>query len=299
MKKYILLNLLAGFLYWPSLAQIIGEEVEEKLPVFGLCLMPDNSTFITVEADYDGMYISQRELVDLFEKTRFNLNGETYNWDYYDYWVLNNRTRKTPVNHTYYSVVVDRAGKLVAVAPLSDKNEVDSIFVFSLSEQVPIASFEISEHAEYISPLTLLKFDYSSKHLLVGTEVSGTFSLEIDTGDVTNPFAGKKLQLIDYQYDSKKMIFRPYSLDEFGAVVPGKSLVSVQKGEVIMYSGSLSHDFTHTYSPTQMHKLYEPYYRQTYDTYISTSDGEEQLLLYQNKNTFIITSMKRKIVLKH
>ncbi len=87
-----------------SIAQesAIGENVQETIPAFGYCIMPDNMTFLSLEADYDGEYITERELIDLFETSRFDFSKELVNYTYYSYWALNERTLEQPKAHTFY-----------------------------------------------------------------------------------------------------------------------------------------------------------------------------------------------------
>lgn len=280
-----------------SFGQVIGEEVEEILPVFGLCLMPDNNTFLTIEADYDGMYIAERDLSDLFEETRFQLNNEGYNWVYYDYWILNNRTQKTPNKRSLYSIVIDPGGKFLAVAALSDKSFVDSIQIFNRDAQQLIGTFKLSDYCEFLSPVTLIKFDSSSKHLLIGTAESGNFSYDMDSKTISPILPGRLLQLIDYHYDSGAMVFMQYDLDEFGELSKETDKISLINGKENINTREPSKDFTRVFTPTEMHKEFDPYYRQSYLTYITTKDGPDQTILYRNPDTFVITSMVRPIII--
>ena len=46
-----------------------------------------------------------------------------------------------------------------------------------------------------------------------------------------------------------------------------------------------------------MNKLFQPFYRQSYDTYITSADGTLQTILYRNLETFQIITYEKEISL--
>ena len=108
MRLFILLTLFS-FLGSKAQSQADFDEHIETLAIFGLSLMPSQETFLTLEADYDGMFFSERELGDFFMLNRFEFSQETFNWTYYDYWINNNRggISDVPYDHMFYNLIVN------------------------------------------------------------------------------------------------------------------------------------------------------------------------------------------------
>jgi hypothetical protein len=274
-------------------------EYRETIPAFGLCLMPNNLTFLSLEADYDGMYFTEHELADLFEVSRFNYNDDLTNWTYYDYWILNNRGAEVPREKIYYNLVVDPTGEYVAVNVKSAKEYNTEISIYNLKNQSLVAVVDIFEHDEAVEHISFMKFDLESEHLLVGSEAHGTFLIEVDEGTVSKLETEENLQLVDYDYTDGAMYFAPISVDEYNTIKFGDGFIK-KSGNIMEKTGTFLpvHDYTRVYSPLEMNKTFTPFYRQSYDTYITNADSELQTILYRSLETFQIITYEKKISLK-
>ena len=274
-------------------------EYRETIPAFGLCLMPNNTTFLTLDADYDGMYFMERELGDMFEISRFNYNDEVTNWTYYDYWILNNRGAKVPQEKIYYNMVVDMKGDYVAINVKSDAGYNTEVGIYNLKNQTQVALIDLFEHDETVEHISFMKFDAESKHLILGSETHGTFLINLEDGSVNKLEIDKNLQLVDYDNIEGAMFFAPISVDDYNTVKFGSGFIKrVADSNEKVDSYPPVRDYTKVYTPSAMNKIFTPFYRQTYDTYITNADSDVQTILYRNSETCQVITFEEEISLK-
>ena len=293
MRRSIILSLI---FCWPlyTYAQETFTEYRETIPAFGLCLMPNNTSFLTIEADYDGMFITEHELADFFELKRFQLNEELVNWTYYDYWVLNNRGTDVPRERVDYNMVAGPKGVFVAVNLNSESVYNTEIKVFNLESKVLAGTVDIFDADEYVEHISFLKFDSNGEHLLVGSEANGTFLVNLNNFEVDKFSVANNYRLVNYDYKESAMYFAPFSRDDYGVITFGKGFIRNTGGESQQIdSYSATRDYTRYYTPLEMNKLFQPFYRQSYDTYITSSDGTLQTILYRNRETFQIITYEQ------
>ncbi len=201
MSRFITLILLVGTTNI-SIAQTIGEDVQETIPAFGYCIMPDNRTFLALEADYDGMYITERELIDLFETSRFDFSKDLVNWTYYSYWALNERTLKQPEDHSFYQMIVDPTGTYLAVAKVRRDGWATRIQLFNKGSQIKISEFDVADTNENIDFLNQVLFDKEGKNLILGTNDQGIYSYAIEKNELSDLYPAYKYLCYDYYYKS-------------------------------------------------------------------------------------------------
>ena len=297
MRHSLFLLLLFTFSFTVQ-AQLDFDEHSEKLAVFGLTLMPNNETFITLEADYDGMFIRERELYDFFEKLNIRYSDDLTNWEYYDYWILDNRGGKqnVPNEKVLYNMVVDPTGNLLAVY-LDAKDEYNTkVRLFDLGAQNEIAVFDIFDFDENAEHINLLKFDKPGKKLIIGTEANGTFSYDIKEAKLSKLEIPDNLQLIAVNYTDNTMTFAPFTIDDYGTISYGEGYMVYTNGNLEATSDfSPTIDFTTMFTPLEMNKMFTEHYRQDYDTYITLKGGNQQMILYRNLVTFEIISTEQTI----
>ena len=279
-------------------AQTDFDEHIETLPIFGLSLMPNQESFLSLEADYDGMFFSERELADFFVLSRFSFSDELVDWTYYDYWINNNRggIDKVPYDHMFYNLVVDAQASKFAVYLKSKKEYNTEVILYDLGSQAQIAVFDVFNLDENVEHINFLKFDADGTRLLIGTESHGSFIYDVATAQLSKMDITDNLQLIDYSYESKAMYFAPFTMDDFGEITYGEGFVMVDDtGKKPIDAYPLVLDHTKMFTPTQMNKLFKPFYRQDYDTYFTTKEGSEQTILYRNLKTFKLISTEQPI----
>lgn len=271
MNRLIITILLVGLNY-NSFAQAIGENVQETIPAFGFCIMPNNSTFLALEADYDGMYITERELIDLFETSRFDFSKDLVNWTYYSYWALNERTLEQPENHSFYQMVVDPTGTYVAIAKVRRDGWSTNIQLYNKGNQVKVDEFDLSDIDENIDFLNQVRFNDEGKNLILGASDQGVYSYSIETKEITSVHPPYKYLFYDYNYEKGQLIFKEYLKDDEGEYFLDSDLFTLEGDEKSSISHPLPLHYTRILTPTETHKFYGLYYEQEYDTYIAPID---------------------------
>ena len=280
-------------------AQDVFTEYRETIPAFGLCLMPNNTSFLTIEADYDGLYFLEHELVDLFEINRFKISDDLINWTFYDYWILNNRGVDVPRSKIFYNMVVDPGGNFVAVNLKSESDYNTEIDIYNLKTKSLAATIDIFNSDENVEHISFLKFDTDGEHLLVGSEANGSFSVKLDDFTIEKIDVKANFRLVDYDYSESAMYFAPFTKDDYGVVAFGDGFVKKTFSATEQIGGYTStRDYTRFYTPAEMNKLFKPFYRQSYDTYITSSDSPLQTILYRNLETFQIITFEKEISFK-
>lgn len=288
MRLFILLTLFS-FLGSKAQSQADFDEHIETLPIFGLTLMPGQESFLTLEADYDGMFFSERELTDFFMLNRFEFNQETVNWTFYDYWNNNNRggISDVPYDHMFYNLIVNAQGTKFAVNLQSEKEYNTEVMVYDIGSQAQIAVFDVFEYDENVEHINLLKFSTAGETLFIGTERNGTYQFDLNSKNLTKMEVAGNLQLVDYSYKNDALYFVPFTIDDFDEITYGEGFfIKDAAGTRKIDAYPPVRDFTKHYTPTEMNKIFTPYYRQDFDTYFTTKEGGQQTILYRNLKTF-------------
>lgn len=267
-------------------AQSIGDEVQENLAAYGFCIMPNNATFLTLEADYDGMYIRERELIDLFETSQFEFSKELENWTYYEYWVLNERTQEQPENKTFYQMVVDPTGTYIAIAKELRDGWDANIKIFSKSSQTLFAELDCRSANKQIDYLNQVRFDTQGKHLILGALDQGIYSYSLEMKEINEVHSPNKFYLYDYDYEKGAPIVKSYIKTSDGEYVLDPDLFVLSNGTKQKISLPLPLHYTRILTPTETHKYYGLYYEQDYDTYLAPIDDFNYQILYRNKELF-------------
>jgi hypothetical protein len=270
-----------------TVAQTIGEDVQETIPAFGHCIMPDNRTFLALEADYDGMYITERELIDLFETSRFDYSKDLVNWTYYSYWALNERTLEQPENYSFYQMIVDPTGTYLAIAKEKRGGWDTAIKIFEKNTQTKIAEFNVNTENENLDFLNQVRFDKEGKQLILGGNDQGIYSFTIQKKEISVLYPPYKYMFYDYDYENGKPILKEYIKDEEGEYFLDVDLFTLQELEKKSVSLPLPLHYTRILSPTTTHKYYGLFYEQEYDTYLAPLDDYNYQIVYHNKNTFV------------
>lgn len=286
MNRLIITILLVG-LNFISFAQAIGENVQETIPAFGFCIMPNNSTFLALEADYDGMYITERELIDLFETSRFDFSKNLVNWTYYSYWALNERTLEQPENHSFYQMVVDPTGTHVAIAKVRRDGWSTTIQLYNKGNQIKVDEFDISGIDENIDFLNQVRFDAEGKNLILGASDQGVYSYSVERKEIISVHPPYEYLFYDYSYEKGQPIFKKYLKDDEDEYFLDSDLFTLEGDEKSSISLPLPLHYTRILTPTETHKFYGLFYEQEYDTYIAPIDDFNYQIVYRNKNTFV------------
>lgn len=285
--KHLFLSLLALCLNYQLLAQAIGEAVQETIPAFGHCIMPNNSTFLTLEADYDGMYITERELVDLFETARFDYSKELVNWTYYSYWALNERTFEQPEDYSFYNMVVDPTGTYLAIGKIERDGWSPIIELFNIGSQTKIGIIDFTSANENINFLNQVKFDKSGKNLIVGADDQGIYSSSTATQEIRTVYPANTYFLFDYHYDQGTPILKKFVKDDEGEFFLDIDLFTLAEEKQVRISLPLPSHYSRILTPTETHKYFGMFYEQEFDTYLAPIDDFNYQILYRNKNTFV------------
>ncbi|MCF6352026.1 MAG: hypothetical protein L3J06_03350 [Cyclobacteriaceae bacterium] len=273
-----------------SLAQesAIGENVQETIPSFGYCIMPNNTTFLSLEADYDGEYITERELIDLFETSRFDFSKDLVNWTYYTYWVLNERTLEQPEAYAYYQMIVDPTGTYLAIAKARNKGWDKTIMIYNIGSQIKMDEFDLLTTNGNIDFLNQVRFNQSGTKLLMGANDQGMYAYSMKDKSITDffnePFT---YQFYDYDYDNGLPIYKQYQKDSEGGYVLNTDLFTLSDGIKTAISLPLPLHYTRILNPTETHTYYGMFYEQEYDTYIAPIDDYNDQVIYRNKKTFV------------
>jgi len=286
MTRTFISVLLLGLSYI-SYAQTIGENVQETIPAFGMCIMPDNTTFLALEADYDGMYVTERELIDLFETSRFDYSKDLLNWTYYSYWALNERTVEQPKNYSFYQMIVDPTGTYLAIAKVRRDGWAASIELFDKNSQSKIDEFDFSIKNQDIDFLNKVRFDAEGKNLIVGANDQGIYSYSIENKEISNTYLPYTYFFYDFDYENNTPILIEYMKDEEGEYLLNVDLFTLKEGKKQLLTLPLPLHYTRILSPTETHKYYGMFYEQEYDTYIAPIDDFNYQLIYRNKKTFV------------
>ncbi len=287
--KQILLSLLFIFIGLNTQlhAQAIGEDVQETIPAFGYCIMPNNSTFLALEADYDGMYITERELIDLFETSRFDFSKDLVNWTYYSYWALNERTLEQPKNYSFYQMIVDPTGTYLAIAKIKRDGWDTFIQIFNKGTQTMLAELNLSTENESVDFLNQVRFDGSGKHLIMGANNQGIYSYSIENKQIKLIYPSNKFLFFDYDYLNNLPILKEFIQDEDGEYFLDVDMFTLKEKSKTMVSLPLPLHYTRILSPTETHKYYGLFYEQEYDTYLAPIDDFNYQIIYRNKKTFV------------
>lgn len=283
----ILISILLLGLSHTSFTQVIGESVQETIPAFGYCIMPDNTTFLAIEADYDGMYITERELTDLFETSRFDYSKDLVNYTYYSYWALNERGVEQPKNHSFYQMTVDPTGTYLAIAKERRGGWSTSIELFDKSSQTKIDDFDISTKNEDIDFLNSVKFDADGKNLIIGANDQGIYSYSLESKEISILFEPYKYLFYDFDFENNTLILIEYIKDEEGEYFVDTDLFTLKEDKKEIITLPLPLHYTRILSPTETHKYYGMFYEQEYDTYIAPIDDFNYQIVYRNKKTFV------------
>lgn len=286
MNRLILVLLLTGLSLTCFAQDTIGEEVQENLPAYGFCIMPNNASFLTLEADYDGMYIRERELTDLFETGQFEYSKELENWIYYEYWVLNERTQKQPEKSTFYQMVADPTGNYVAIAEEIRDGWSTVIKILNKGTQTLLAEFDAKSVNDQIDYLNLVRFDGQGKHLILGGFDEGIYSYSLETKELNTLHSPKTFYLYDYDYTTETPILKAYMKTSGGDYVLDPDLFTLNNEKKQPVTLPLPLHYTRILNPTETHKYYGLYYEQDYDTYIAPIDDFNYQILYRNKKLF-------------
>ncbi|VAW26750.1 hypothetical protein MNBD_BACTEROID06-821 [hydrothermal vent metagenome] len=285
----ILTTLLFSSLSFISLAQesAIGENVQETIPAFGYCIMPDNMTFLVLEADYDGEYITERELIDLFETSRFEFSKDLVNWTYYSYWALNERTFEQPEAHTFYQMVVDPTGTYLALAKERRNAWGRTIMIYNKNSQVKVDEFDMLTTNESIDFLNQVKFNKDGSELIMGANDQGIYSYSIKDKSIKELHAPFTYQFYDYDYVNGTPILKQYDKVKGDEYVLDSDLFKLSGDIKTVISLPLPLHYTRILTPTETHKYYGLFYEQEYDTYITPIDDYNDQVIYRNKKTFV------------
>ncbi len=282
-------TLLLACLSLISVAQesAIGENVTETIPAFGFCIMPDNQTFLSLEADYDGEYITERELIDLFETSRFDFSKDLVNWTYYSYWALNERTFKQPEAHTFYQMVIDPTGTYLALAKTRRDGWNRSIMIYNISSQVKVDSFDMLSINENIDYLNQVKFNQDGSELLIGANDQGVYTYVLKDKAMSELYAPYSYRLYDYDYITGNPILQQYDKLEEDEYMLDPSLFTLTEDIKTTIKLPLPLHYSRILNPTETHKHYGLYYEQDYDTYIAPIDDYNDQVIYRSKKTFV------------
>lgn len=288
MNRILLILLLNSFSLL-SLAQesSIGEDVQETIPAFGYCIMPTSETFLALEADYDGMYITERELVDLFEIGRFDFSKELVNWTYYSYWALNERTLEQPEDYTFYQMIVDPTGAFLAIAKIRNHGWDRVIMVYNKETQTKIGEFDLTTTNENIDFLNQVRFDGTGENLIIGANDQGIYSYSVADKKVSVVHPPFSYQLDDYDYANNLPIYKKYIKDDEGEYFLDTDLITIKDDQTTNISLPLPLHYTRILTPTETHKYYGLFYEQEYDTYLASIDDYNFQVIYRNKKTFV------------
>ncbi len=285
----IITTLLFTSLSFISLAQesAIGENVQETIPAFGYCIMPDNITFLALEADYDGEYITERELIDLFETGRFDFSKNLVNWTYYSYWALNERTLEQPEAHTFYQMVVDPTGTYLAIAKERQGGWDRSIMIYNKGSQVKVDEFDMLATNENIYSLNQVKFNQNGTELIIGANDQGIYAYSIKEKSIKELYNPYSYLFYDYDYQNDVPILKQYVKDNEGEYILDLDLFTLSGDSKTTITLPLPLHYTRILNPTETHKYYGLFYEQEYDTYIAPIDDYNDQVIYRNKKTFV------------
>lgn len=285
----ILLSLLFTSLSLSSFSQdsAIGENVQEKIAAFGYCIMPDNTTFLSLEADYDGEYITERELIDLFETGRFEFSKDLVNWTYYSYWALNERTLEQPEAHIFYQMVVDPTGTYLAIAKTLRSGWAKTIMIYNKGSQTKIDEIDLGTINENIDFLNQVKFNKNGDKLIIGANDQGVYAYSVKERSMKELYAPFTYQFYDYDYKNGAPILKKYTKNSKGEHVLDPELFVLNGSNKTEIELPLPLHYTRILSPTDTHKYYGMFYEQEYDTYIAPVDDYNDQVIYRNKKTFV------------
>ncbi|MCF6359257.1 MAG: hypothetical protein L3J29_00660 [Cyclobacteriaceae bacterium] len=285
----ILLFLLFTSLSLSSFSQdsAIGENVQEKIAAFGYCIMPDNTTFLSLEADYDGEYITERELIDLFETGRFEFSKDLVNWTYYSYWALNERTLEQPEAHIFYQMVVDPTGTYLAIAKTLRSGWAKTIMIYNKGSQTKIDEIDLGTINESIDFLNQVKFNKNGDKLIIGANDQGVYAYSVKERSMKELYAPFTYQFYDYDYKNGAPILKKYTKNSGGEHVLDPELFVLNGSNKTEIELPLPLHYTRILNPTETHKYYGMFYEQEYDTYIAPVDDYNDQVIYRNKKTFV------------
>ncbi|MCB0497948.1 MAG: hypothetical protein KDC79_17550 [Cyclobacteriaceae bacterium] len=286
MNRITFFLLFFGFTISSFAQDIIGEEVQQNIAAFGYCIMPNNTSILTLEADYDGMYFTERDMVDFFETGRFRFSEDLVDWTYYDYWVLNNRTAKQPEEHMFYKMVVDPTGTYFALAEENKDGWSSVIKIFNKSSQTFVTEFDCKTANGNIDYLNQVRFDAQGKNLLIGAKEQGIYSFNLENKQISEVFPPNKYQLYDYDYTLDTPILKAYEKTSDGDYVLDPDLFTLSNGIKQAVKLPLPLHFTRILTPTETHKYYGMFYEQDYDTYLAPIDDFNYQIVYRNKDLF-------------
>ncbi len=267
--------------------QAIGENVQETIPAFGYCIMPDNMTFLALEADYDGEYITERELIDLFETSRFDFSKDLVNWTYYSYWALNERTFEQPEEHTFYQMVVDPTETYLAIAKERQGGWDRVIIIYNIGSQVKVDEFDMLSTNENIGFLNQVKFNKDGSKLIIGANDQGIYSYSVKDKSIKKIHPRFTYQFYDYDYANGAPILKQYVKVEEDEYVLDSDLFTLNVDTKTEIKLPLPLHYTRILTPTETHKYYGMYYEQEYDTYIAPIDDYNDQVIYRSKKTFV------------
>ncbi len=289
MMNRIITTLLLASLTLTTFAQesAIGENVQETISAFGYCIMPNNATFLSLEADYDGEYITERELIDLFETGRFDFSKDLINWTYYSYWILNERTLEQPEAHTFYQMVVDPTGTYLAVAKVKNKGWDRTILLYNVGSQIKIAEIDALTANKNIDFLNQVRFNKNGSELIMGANDQGVYAYSVKENSITELQQPLTYQLYDYDYENGLPIYKQYQKNSEGEYVPNTDLFTLSNGTETTIRVPLPLHYTRILNPTETHTYYGMFYEQEYDTYIAPIDDYNDQVIYRNKKTFV------------
>lgn len=265
---------------------LIGEEVQEYLAVYGYCIMPNNSSMLTLEADYDGMYIRERELIDFFETGQFEYSKDLTDWIYYNYWVLNERTLEQPEDHTFYQMVVDPTGTYVAIAEEVKDGWSTTFKIFNKGTQTLVTTFDCRSVIQNLDYLNMVRFNGQGNQLIIGAKNQGIYSYTIDSKEFKKLYSPNTYYLQDYSYVSDTPILKAYVKTSDGDYVLDPDMFTLKGGTKEPVSLPLPLHYTRILSPTETHKYYGAFYEQDYDTYLAPIDDFNYQIIYRNKEIF-------------
>lgn len=289
MKKYFLIAVFTSISLFSN-AQIIGEYTQETIASFGFCIMPDNTRFLSIEADYDGIYITERELLDLFETGRFEYSKELLDWTYYSYWALNKRNFAQPTKFTSYKMTVDPTGNYLALAPTKGKGWAPTVELFDLSSNSKLEVINLTKTNEDIDYLNLVRFDTTGNQLLFGANDQGIYRYSLKTQKTDELYKPFTYFLADFDYSLNSPILRAYTKMGEDEYILEKQLFVIENTTRKEIKLPLPLHYTRVYTPTQMHKYYGLYYEQAYNTYLGKIDEFNYRLLYHNPKTFVFVT---------
>ncbi len=287
----ITITLLLASLPLFSIAQesSIGENVTETIPAFGFCIMPNNQTFLSLEADYDGEYITERELIDLFETSRFDFSKDLVNWTFYSYWALNERTFKQPEDHTLYQMIIDPTGTYLAISKTRRDGWARSIMIYDISSQVKVDEFDVLSINENIDYLNQVKFNQAGTELIIGANDQGVYTYALKDKVLNELHPPYSYRLYDYDYVNGEPIIQAFIKDNEGEVLLDPDLFTLNGNGATKtpITLPLPLHYTRILTPTETHKYYGLFYEQDYDTYIAPIDDYNDQVIYRSKKTFV------------